>query len=83
MANIIVGCAKYMMLFLIAIYTFQCFSVFSYEEEKERITVYRNQIFVIFAILAVLLVLAAIFAPVLSGGVDPTAGNLADSIICR
>ena len=39
-----------MMLFLIAIYTFQCFSVFSYEEEKERITVYRNQIFVIFAI---------------------------------
>ena len=38
-------------------------------------------VFVIFAILAVLLVLAAIFAPVLSGGVDPTAGNLADSIM--
>lgn len=48
--------------------------------ERKRF-IQKYPVFVIFAILAVLLVLAAIFAPVLSGGVDPTAGNLADSIM--
>lgn len=48
--------------------------------ERKRF-IQKYPVFVIFAILAALLVLAAIFAPVLSGGVDPTAGNLADSIM--
>ena len=40
-----------------------------------------NKGFVLFAILALIVVLAAIFAPVLAGGIDPTAGNLADTIM--
>ena len=40
-----------------------------------------NKGFVLFSILALIVVLVAIFAPVLSGGVDPTAGNLADAIM--
>ena len=36
--------------------------------------------FCIFAVLAVLIILAAIFAPQLSGGVSPIKGNLADAI---
>lgn len=40
-----------------------------------------NKGFVLFAILALIVVLAAIFAPVLAGGIDPTAGNLADAIM--
>ncbi len=50
MANIIVGCAKYMMIFLIAIYAFQCFTVFAYEEEKAKRRVFRNQNTVMFLI---------------------------------
>ena len=37
--------------------------------------------FVVFSVLAVLIVLAAVFAPQLSRGVSPTAGSLADSIM--
>lgn len=46
MANIIVGCAKYMMIFLIAIYAYQCFAVFAYTDEraKKRILLYQNVI---------------------------------------
>ena len=46
MANIIVGCAKYAMIFLIAIYAYQCFAIFAYTEAKakKRILVYQNVI---------------------------------------
>ena len=40
-----------------------------------------NKGFVLFAILAAVIVLVAIFAPVLAGGIDPTAGNLGDAIM--
>ena len=39
-----------------------------------------NKTFVIFGILAVLIILAAVFAPIVSGGVDPTAGDLSQTI---
>ena len=40
-----------------------------------------NRGFVLFGILAVVIILIAIFAPVLSGGIDPTAGDLRDAIM--
>ena len=40
-----------------------------------------NRGFVLFGILAIVIILIAIFAPVLSGGVDPTAGDLRDAIM--
>jgi len=40
----------------------------------------RYKTFTIFSILAVLIILMAIFAPVVSGGVDPTAGDLSQAI---
>ncbi len=40
----------------------------------------KNKTFTIFLILAVLIVLSAIFAPIVSGGVDPTAGDLSQAI---
>ena len=40
-----------------------------------------NRGFVLFSVLAIIIVLIAIFAPVLSGGIDPTAGNLGDAIM--
>ncbi len=40
----------------------------------------KNKTFTIFGILAILIVLAAIFAPVVSGGIDPTKGDLAEAI---
>ncbi|MBR2755648.1 MAG: ABC transporter permease [Lachnospiraceae bacterium] len=40
----------------------------------------RNKTFTIFAILAILLILMAIFAPLVTGGIDPTKGSLADAI---
>ena len=49
--------------------------------EKKKNKFLSNKVFVIFSIFAILIVLAAIFAPQLSGGVDPTKGNLADSIL--
>ncbi|MBQ7477382.1 MAG: ABC transporter permease [Selenomonadaceae bacterium] len=39
-----------------------------------------NRGFVLFGILASIIVLIAIFAPMLSGGIDPAAGNLGDAI---
>ena len=40
-----------------------------------------NRGFVLFGILAIVIILIAIFAPVLSGGIDPTAGDLKDAIM--
>lgn len=40
-----------------------------------------NRGFVLFGVLALLLVLIAIFAPLLSGGIDPSAGNLEHAIM--
>ena len=40
-----------------------------------------NKGFVLFGILAIIIVLIAIFAPALSGGIDPTAGELKDAIM--
>lgn len=40
-----------------------------------------NRGFVFFSVLAVIIILIAIFAPVLAGGIDPTTGNLADAIM--
>ncbi len=40
----------------------------------------KNLSFTIFGILAILIILAAIFAPVVTGGVDPTAGSLTDAL---
>jgi ABC-type dipeptide/oligopeptide/nickel transport system permease subunit len=41
----------------------------------------RNKGFVLFSALALVLVLVAVFAPVLAGGTDPAAGNLKDAIM--
>ncbi len=49
--------------------------------EKKKNKFLSNKVFVIFSILAILIILVAVFAPQLSGGVDPTKGNLADSIL--
>ena len=43
MANIIVGCAKYMMIILIAVYTYHCFAVFSFEDGKEKTRMLKYQ----------------------------------------
>lgn len=40
----------------------------------------KNKQFVIFAVLALLIILAAVFAPVLTGGVDPLKGSLSDAL---
>ena len=40
-----------------------------------------NRGFVLFSVLAIIIILIAIFAPVLSGGIDPTAGDLRDAIM--
>lgn len=40
-----------------------------------------NKGFLLFGALAILIVLVAIFAPALSGGIDPTAGDLRDAIM--
>lgn len=36
--------------------------------------------FTFFGILAILIILAAVFAPVLTGGVDPLKGSLTDAL---
>lgn len=43
MANIVTECAKYFMIILIAIYTYQCFTVFGYEAKGDKQRVFRNQ----------------------------------------
>ena len=41
----------------------------------------KNKTFTIFLILAILLILMAIFAPIITGGVDPTQGDLGNAIL--
>lgn len=41
----------------------------------------RNKVFSVFAALATLVVLVAVFAPVVTGGVDPAAGNLTQALL--
>lgn len=43
MANIIVECAKYLMIILITIYTYQCFTVFGYEDGEAKRRIFRSQ----------------------------------------
>lgn len=43
MANIITECAKYLMIILITIYSYQCFTVFGYEDGKKKRKIFRNQ----------------------------------------
>ena len=47
---------------------------------KKKNIFLKNKTFVLFGILAILIILAAVFAPVVSGGVDPTAGDLSQAI---
>ena len=49
--------------------------------EKKKNKFLSNTGFMIFAVLALLIVLVAIFAPLLTGGVDPTEGELSESIM--
>ena len=47
---------------------------------KNKSFVKKNLSFCIFAVLAVLIILVAIFAPVVTGGVDPSAAVLKDAL---
>ena len=49
-------------------------------ETKKKNFFVKNKTFTIFAILAILLILMAIFAPLVTGGIDPTKGSLADAV---
>lgn len=49
--------------------------------EKKKNFFRTHLTFTIFGILAILIILAAIFAPQLTGGVDPTEGNLLTSVL--
>ena len=48
-------------------------------ENKQNFFV-KHKTFTIFGILGILIILAAIFAPVLTGGIDPTTGSLSESL---
>ncbi len=50
MANIIIECAKYLMIILITIYAYQCFTVFGYADGKEKKKVLRSQNILMFMI---------------------------------
>lgn len=50
MANIIVGVAKYMMILLIALYTYHCFAIFAYEDDNMKRRVIHNQRVLMFMI---------------------------------
>ena len=50
MANIIVGVAKYMMILLIALYTYHCFAVFAYADDNMKKRVLHNQRVLMFMI---------------------------------
>ena len=49
--------------------------------EKKKNKFLSNKVFVIFGILAILIVLVAVFAPQICGDVDPTAGDLTQAIM--
>ena len=48
--------------------------------EKQQNFFVKHKTFTIFGILGILVILAAIFAPVLTGGVDPTTGSLSEAL---
>ncbi len=50
MVNIIVELSKYLMIICIAIYTYECFSVFGYQDEYKKRTILRRQNVLMFAI---------------------------------
>lgn len=50
MANIIIECAKYLMVILIVIYTFTCFSVFGYDDVEKKSRVLVQQSLLVFII---------------------------------
>ena len=50
MANIIAEMSKYLMIILITIYTYECFSVFSYEDGADKKRIFRNQNKIMFMI---------------------------------
>ena len=47
--------------------------------EKKNFFV-RNKTFTIFGFLGIVIVLIAIFAPVVTGGIDPTTGSLSEAL---
>ena len=48
---------------------------------KKKNRFLQNKTFVVFSILALCIILAAIFAPVITGGVDPLKGSLMDALL--
>ncbi len=50
MANLIIECAKYLMIILIAIYAFTCFSIFGYNDTDMKDRALKNQVFFVFMI---------------------------------
>ena len=48
---------------------------------KKKNRFLQNKTFVVFSILALCIILAAIFAPVVTGGVDPLKGSLMDALL--
>ena len=50
MANIIAETSKYLMIILITIYTYECFSVFGYEDGEDKKSIFRNQNRIMFMI---------------------------------
>ena len=43
MANIIIECSKYLMIILITIYAYQCFTVFGYADVEDKKRIFRSQ----------------------------------------
>lgn len=48
---------------------------------KKKNRFLQNKMFVVFSVLALLIILTAIFAPVVTGGADPLKGSLADALL--
>ena len=48
---------------------------------KKKNRFLQNKTFVVFSILALCIILAAIFAPFITGGVDPLKGSLMDALL--
>lgn len=48
---------------------------------KKKNRFLQNKMFVVFSVLAFLIILTAIFAPVVTGGADPLKGSLADALL--
>ena len=51
MANVVTQLARYLMILLIAIYTYYNFRYFSYEDPEDRDSLCRNQVILMFLIL--------------------------------